>query len=277
MSNVADRLRLLRKDAGLVSRLPAHVATTVPSRVDSLRKLLHTREHSVQKPLAAPAGTEIAPGVRYVEHAFAFETEPDLHVPRLADVAIDRRRLLCFDTETTGLAGGVGTRAFMIGVASWDANTLTVRQLYLTTIAGELEMLKIFASWLFEDTVLVSYNGKSYDAPLLKGRLRLNRVPHRLGELMHADWLHPTRRAYREILPNCRLATVEREILKIVRDDDLPGSQAPAAWLAFLRGQSSRDLSRVLDHNRQDVITLMHLGDHLDRSGALHVVTARRK
>ena len=68
---------------------------------------------------------------------------------------------------------------------------------------------------------------------------------------------------------NCKLATIEREVLKIVREDDLPGSQALAAWLAFLRGQSSRNLSRVLDHNRQDVVTLMRLGDHLSERQAV--------
>ncbi|MEO7326648.1 MAG: ribonuclease H-like domain-containing protein [Dokdonella sp.] len=277
MSSVADRLRLLRKDVGIVNPRTPRIANTTPNQLDALRNLLRSRERVDRRTLEAPAGTEIAPGVRYVEHSFAFEADAALNVPRLEGAPIDRRRLLCFDTETTGLAGGVGTRAFMIGVASWASNKLTVRQLYLTTIAGETAMLQTFASWLHQDTVLVSYNGKSYDAPLLKGRLRLNRVEHRLGELMHADWLHPTRRAYREILPNCRLATVERDILKIVREDDLPGSEAPAAWLAFLRGQSSRNLARVLDHNRQDVITLMHLGDHLARSGALNVEVRRGK
>ena len=151
----------------------------------------------------------------------------------------------------------------MIGVAAWKDNKLTVRQLYLTAIAGERAMLQMFADWLSSDTVLVSYNGKSYDAPLLKGRLRLNRVNHRLAELPHIDWLHPVRRVYKHHLVNCRLATIEREVLRIIREDDLPGSEAPAAWLAYLRGQSSVNLARVLDHNRQDVTTLMRLGDHL--------------
>jgi uncharacterized protein YprB with RNaseH-like and TPR domain len=267
MSEIADRLRRLRLDAG--RREPAAVVAANPNRLDSLRGLLRLRERAAARDLKPPAGTEIAPGVRYVEEAIAFDAAPTILVPRIADEALDRRRLLCFDTETTGLAGGVGTRAFMIGVAAWDANVLTIRQLYLTTIAGETAMLKTFADWLLPDTILVSYNGKSYDAPLLKGRLRLNRVAHRLADLPHIDWLHPTRRAYRETLPNCRLATIEREVLAIVRDDDLPGAEAPAAWLAYLRGQSSVNLARVLDHNRQDVITLMRLGDHLEKIGAL--------
>lgn len=268
MSEIAERLRRLRLDAGIRSE-PAASGVGAPDRLDRLRGLLRRRDRALARPLTPPAGVEIAAGVRLVEEAFAFEAEPTILVPRIADAPIDRRRLLCFDTETTGLAGGVGTRAFMIGVAAWNANVLTIRQLYLTTIAGETAMLQTFATWLREDTILVSYNGKSYDAPLLKGRLRLNRVAHRLADLPHIDWLHPTRRAYRETLPNCRLATIEREVLSIVRDDDLPGAQAPAAWLAFLRGQSSTDLSRVLVHNRQDVITLMRLGDHLATIGAL--------
>lgn len=262
MSTVGERLRQLRGDAGLVAAVPTAARTHA---IDSLRELLRLRARRQPNVLIAPAGSEIAAGVRYVEHVFAYDASPTLQVPTIANEAIDRSRLLCFDTETTGLAGGVGTRAFMIGVASWRERQLCVRQLYLTTIAGEEAMLRIFVGWLQPDTILASYNGKSYDAPLLKGRLRLNRIAHGLGELPHIDWLHPTRRAYRGIYENCRLATIEREVLHIVREDDLPGAQAPAAWLSFLRGQSSRNLARVLDHNRQDVITLMRLGDHLCR------------
>ena len=281
MSRVAEKLRQLRIDAGLLtgssagghsscvvpaSRASASANPTVarePPRLDVLRKLMRQREEPQPRKLDAPAGDEIAPGLRLVERTFNYEASATLVVPALGDIAFDRRRLLCFDTETTGLAGGVGTRAFMIGVAAWKDGQLCVRQLYLTAIAGERAMLQMFAGWLSAETILVSYNCKSYDAPLLKGRLRLNRVSHRLAELPHIDWLHPTRRVYKEHLPNCKLSTIEREVLHIVREDDLPGSEAPAAWLSFLRGQSSVNLGRVLDHNRQDVITLMRLGDHL--------------
>lgn len=260
MSTIAEQLRRLRKDAGIA--LPASIVPGAPARLDSLRQLLRWRERDRGVSLAPPAGEEIAAGVRYVEHVFTYAASPSFNAPKL-DVAVDRRRLLCFDTETTGLAGGVGTRAFMIGVAAWQDDRLTVRQVYLTRIAGEAAMLRTFVNWLHTDTILVSYNGKSYDSPLLKGRLRLNRIDHPLAELPHFDWLHPTRRVYRGSLPNCRLSTVERDVLRIVREDDLPGSEAPAAWLAYLRGQSTRGLARVLEHNRQDVITLMRLGDHL--------------
>ncbi|NCT68477.1 MAG: ribonuclease H-like domain-containing protein [Rhodanobacteraceae bacterium] len=280
MNALAERLARLRADAGVaaprVEPPPARTAGAAPARghaaFDALRELVRARElrrTPPRAPLAAPAGEEIAPGVRYVERSFAYPAAPRLALPALAE-PIERERLLCFDTETTGLAGGVGTRAFMIGAAAWQDGRLSVRQLYLTTLAGEAAMLEMFASWLRADTILVSYNGKSYDAPLLKGRLRLNRVEHRLAELPHLDWLHPVRRRYRGVFANCKLATIEREVLRVVREDDLPGSEAPAAWLSFLRGESSRNLARVLEHNRQDVVTLMRLGDHLAGHDAAH-------
>ncbi|WP_423925380.1 ribonuclease H-like domain-containing protein [Dokdonella sp.] len=283
MSTVAERLRQLRKDALILQECSVSLAI-IPAQaglhrddeqkrkksdqLQALRNLIRNRERLPQslqprRTLTPPAGEEIAPGLYYVETVLKYEAAETLEWPAIDDAPIDRRRLLCFDTETTGLAGGVGTRAFMIGVAAWLEGELTVRQLYLTTIAGERAMLQTFAGWLNPETILVSYNGKSYDAPLLKGRLRLNRVDHCLAALPHIDWLHPTRRVYKGHLPNCKLATIEREVLRIIREDDLPGSEAPAAWLAYLRGQSSRNLARVLDHNKQDVITLMRLGDHL--------------
>lgn len=89
---------------------------------------------------------------------------------------------------------------------------------------------------------------------------------HPFDELRHVDLLHPVRRAYRGHWENCRLQTIERELLGIVREDDLPGSEAPAAWLSFLRGGSSRNLARVAEHNRQDLITLASLLERLSDS-----------
>ena len=171
--------------------------------------------------------------------------------------SVDPHKLLFFDTETTGLAGGTGTRAFMIGAADWHQDGLRVRQLLMTTMAGESAMLDTFTAWLGEkETVLSSYNGRCYDSPLLKTRYRLARKHDPITPLDHVDLLFPTRRRYRGTWENCRLATIERELLRIVREDDLPGSEAPAAWLSYLRGGSARNLRRVAAHNHQDVVTL---------------------
>lgn len=223
-------------------------------------------------------GMEVAPGVRLLECRYARPLMPDAvglaalrslpqqrharrHDPE-GEAEVASSRLLAIDTETTGLAGGTGTRAFMIGVADLDDGRLRVRQLIITTLGGEAAMLRIFCGWLRPDHVLVSYNGRSYDRPLLSTRLRLSRLRDPLPALAHLDLLHVTRRAYRGVWPNCRLATAERELLGVVRDDDLPGSEAPAAWLTYLRGGSSTDLNRVTTHNDQDLRSLMGLVAH---------------
>jgi uncharacterized protein YprB with RNaseH-like and TPR domain len=177
---------------------------------------------------------------------------------------VPHHRLLHFDTETTGLAGGTGTRAWMIGAADWFADgRFRLRQLTITRMGAETDMLRMFATWLRPDTVLVSYNGKCYDSPLLKTRYRLARLSCPLSGLGHLDLLHPVRRHWKGVWENCRLATAERELLGVVREDDLPGSEAPAAWLSFLRGGSAVNLRRVLTHNSQDLKSLAGVLFHL--------------
>ena len=259
MSEVSERLRMLQRQIGRTSS--SNAATDVVR--SDLRRLLDLRRRAATRKLAAPAGIEIAEGLHLVESRRPGETSRIVGLP-WGDVSeAERERLVCFDTETTGLAGGVGTRAFMIGSAQWRGGELVVRQLYLTALGGEAEMLRSFSCGLPADAIFVSYNGRSYDTPLLKGRYRLHRQAHPFDERGHVDLLYPVRRAYRGVWENCRLQTIERQLLGIVREDDLPGHEAPAAWLAYLRGQSSTNLGRVLDHNRQDVVTLAILFDRL--------------
>jgi uncharacterized protein len=201
-------------------------------------------------------GESVADGVRLrLLHA-------DWPLPAAAQFAVDdgiaRRfdRVLLFDTETTGLAGGTGTRAFMIGAADWQTGRLRIRQLTLTAMSGEAAMLRLFADWLQPDTTLVSYNGRCYDAPLLTTRYRLARLDNPLQGLDHLDLLYPVRRRYRGVWENCRLATTERRLLGVVREDDLPGAEAPRAWRDYLTGGSARDLRRVGEHNAQDLRSL---------------------
>ena len=161
------------------------------------------------------------------------------------------------------LSGGTGTRAFMVGASDFVPGGLRVRQLLITHLSAEPAMLRAFAGWLAEDTRLVSYNGRCYDAPLLATRYRLARQGTPLTGLEHLDLLFPTRRRYRGVWENCRLGTIERQVLGVVREDDLPGSEAPRAWLDYLRGGSARDLRRVADHNAQDLRSLAALCLHL--------------
>ena len=269
MSSLSDKLAALRQQAGspVGARLARDrsPAKTTPD-LETLRRL-----YGIRTRLGLPKtqtkstnrdvpGEELAPGLRYLEQSFERPRPPDVFDLGFARLTEARcQHLLHFDTETTGLAGGTGTRAFMIGAADWHAGRLRVRQLYITTMAAETAMLREFTRWISGDTVLVSYNGKSYDAPLLATRYRLARMVNPLSGLVHVDLLHPMRRRYKQVWENCRMQTAERHLLRIVREDDLPGSEAPAAWLGYLRGGSSENLVRVAEHNLQDVRTLSGL------------------
>lgn len=264
MSSIRDRLRILQRQMGQAPVAP--VSLPVFHERDlrgELRRLLRGRERSGAKQLIPPAGREMAYGVYLVEHCIPDRSPSHIPMPWGDPTDIAREQLVCFDTETTGLAGGVGTKAFMIGSAQWKDGYLCLQQWYLTALAGEEHMLRLFADSLPRSPVFVSYNGRSYDAPLLKGRYRMHRQSHPFDERRHVDLLYPTRRRYRGRWENCRLQTIERNALGIVREDDLPGSEAPGAWLAFLRGQSAKNLARVLEHNRQDLVSLTTLLMHL--------------
>jgi uncharacterized protein YprB with RNaseH-like and TPR domain len=282
MSALRERLARLQREAGAAPAAPrpAPAAARAPAAneplappsdaprsgatIDALRRLLGVRER--RAPAIARStdrrleGHEIAPGVWRHEYRAAWPASPAaLDLAALGHGRVDPARLRFFDTETTGLAGGTGTRAFQLGVGDWHEGGFRVRQLTLATLAGETAMLDAFATWLAPDDVLVSYNGRSYDAPLLATRYRLARRATPLAGLVHLDLLHPTRRRYRGVWENCRLATIERELLRIVREDDLPGSEAPRAWRTWLAGGSAHDLRRVGAHNRQDLLSLAQL------------------
>ena len=265
MSGLALQLAALRRQAGAPAATTA--APPPPSLLpDELRRMLGIRARTQAYPQSADRelpGIEVAAGVRLLEKFYRSDFPADAIDARFATTRracafgiVPRVNLLHFDTETTGLSGGTGTRAFMIGAAGWSEAGLRVRQLFLTTMAGEQAMLELFARWLAPETVLVSYNGRSYDAPLLATRFRLARLDNPLVGLRHLDLLYPVRRRFRRVWQNCRLATVEREWLGVVRDDDLPGSEAPRAWRDYLRGGSARDLRRVLSHNDRDLRSL---------------------
>jgi len=279
MSALADRLAGLRRQAGM-SAMPTARAREAPLHAipsgpvpESIRRMLGIRSRgSGLVPIArsrAPdrdlPGIELSPGLRLVERRYARAEAPADCDLRFVGPAFENAgpvassRLLHFDTETTGLAGGTGTRAFMIGAADWQGDALRVRQLFITTMGAEAAMLSCFATWLHPGTTLVSYNGRCYDAPLLATRYRLARMRNPLEGLAHADLLFPTRRRFRGVWENCRLATIERRWLGVEREDDLPGSEAPRAWLEYLRGGDARDLRRVVAHNDQDLRSLGEL------------------
>ncbi len=163
------------------------------------------------------------------------------------------------DTETTGLAGGTGTLAFLVGVATQQGGALELRQWLLTRFAAEGAMLRCMAAICTSCDLLVSYNGKSFDSPLLSTRHRLNGINDSLEGLPHLDVLHTIRRLWGRRWQNCRLATAESRLLGVTRHDDLPGAEAPDAWLSWIREGDFSRLIGVIKHNRQDLLSLASL------------------
>jgi uncharacterized protein YprB with RNaseH-like and TPR domain len=174
--------------------------------------------------------------------------------------------LLFIDTETTGLAGGSGTLAFLLGVVRVESDGLRFRQYFLTGFAGERDMLEHLSQWLRGKETLVSYNGKSFDGPLLATRHRLCGVPDGLSRLSHWDLVHPTRRAFAANWPDCRLTTVEQRLIGFQREGDLPGAEVPQVWFDYVRFGHTKYLPAVLQHNYWDLLSLVALLPALARA-----------
>lgn len=171
---------------------------------------------------------------------------------------------LCFiDTETTGLSGGVGTHAFLVAMAWRSGDGLLFRQYLLPDPAAERAMLAAVAVDLRDSSGLVSYNGRSFDVPVLEGRLVINGHDTSGLRLPHLDLLHPVRRVYKARLGSCTLGNVEARVLGSDRGEDIPGHLIPEMYFRFLRGRDPAVLRDVLAHNRQDVVSLSLLLDHL--------------
>jgi uncharacterized protein YprB with RNaseH-like and TPR domain len=167
--------------------------------------------------------------------------------------------LLFLDTETTGLAGGTGTLPFMVCLARIQGEQLQLGQWILTGFAGEAALLEIVGSWIKSSAQLVSYNGKSFDMPLLITRYRLARQTDPFTDKAHIDLLHLTRRACGHGWDDCRLQTAEQRLLGFVRENDFPSHLIPQAWSEFVRGGGVEPLNGIAEHNRHDVLSLAAL------------------
>lgn len=176
------------------------------------------------------------------------------------DLAIcDPSRALYFDTETTGL-GGAGSLAFLIGLASFDsAGTLVLEQLLLQDPGHESAQLERLEEVISKASLLVSFNGKSFDWPLIQTRLAMNkRKP--LASLPHLDLLHVSRRLHKRRLERFRLVDLEREVLGFERgSEDIPGADIPPLYAHYLRTRNEEVLRPVVEHNAWDILTMTAL------------------
>jgi len=195
-----------------------------------------------------------------------------------------RTPFVFFDLETTGLSGGAGTHAFLVGCAWFEARALIVRQFVLTSVGDEKAMLDAVREPIGNAGALVSFNGKSFDAPLLESRYLFHRLEWAAARVPHVDVLHPARRFWggghhpAAVSGECSLAALERHIVGARRTGDVPGFEIPSRYFQFLRTGNAGHLAGVLEHNRLDLITLAALTSrllHLARAGPAEARTAR--
>jgi uncharacterized protein len=183
----------------------------------------------------------------------------DETIPRKTLAALeDPAKWLFLDTETTGLAGGTGTYAFLVGLAWWDAGGLQVEQLLLRDFTEEYSLLQELAARVVERPVLLTFNGKSFDWPLLENRFTMTRSLAAPKLAAHLDLLHPARAVWKLRLGSVRLVELERRILDPRRlgwnrDDDIESALIPQHYFDYLRGGPAEPLVGIVRHNQMDL------------------------
>lgn len=178
---------------------------------------------------------------------------------------IDPYRLLFLDTETTGLGVGAGNVPFMVGFGYYAASAFIVEQALIRHPGEERAMLTYLLDRMKDKTHIVSYNGRTFDWPVLANRFILNGWRKSGQSPGHLDFLHPSRALWRKTLPSCRLGTVEEARLGVRREDDVPGSLAPTLYFQFLSDGHPEHLHGVYAHNEKDILTLASLAVHFGR------------
>lgn len=173
--------------------------------------------------------------------------------------------LIYLDTETTGLAGGTGTCAFLIGLGMIEGSDFVVHQFFLRDYPDEKAVLGALGKTLGGYQGLVTFNGKTFDVPLLETRYALARQKSPFGRLLHLDLLHPARRLWKLRLEKCPLTHLEKEVLGISRKGDVDGADIPGIYFDYLRTGDARGLQRVFYHNALDIVTLAALTAEMAR------------
>jgi uncharacterized protein YprB with RNaseH-like and TPR domain len=174
-------------------------------------------------------------------------------------------RLLFIDLETTGLFGGAGTQAFLIGCAAVDGDAIRIRQFLLPGFEHERAVLAEVQAWSKNHGALCTYNGRTFDVPLVETRFMFHRLPCPLDGVPHLDMLHAARRLWRQRPmtagpdpddASCSLAVLEKHIAGVHRVGDVPGYEIPSRFFRFVRDGDARPLEAVLEHNRLDLLSL---------------------
>ena len=257
---------------------PVSSSTTTVARIGSpavlpieeaVPGLEHATEHgacwvsTLRRAADDAHGGELLGAVHDVDAAALAELAGDA---RLAD--LDLANAASLDTETTGLMGGTGTYAFLIGVGRFHDGVFQLRQFFMRHPAEERAQLEAVAEWLDGTSGLVTFNGRTFDVPLLRTRFRLHRraAPDGLDARPHLDLLPIARRLWRRRLASCSLQSLERHILDLERADDVPGWLIPERYFRYQHDGDARPLVGIFHHNALDILTMVSLATRVSRS-----------
>ena len=261
--SLSDKLKSLGVNVGMTARTQPRLANSVP--IESVVKgdYRHTRYgesfvYEQRFPLS------------YQHGRVPLTSAEPFSLEKIALWAKDERieqlplsKFIFFDTETTGLSGGTGTYAFMVGAGRIEGDEFILAQFFLRDPSDESAMLETLAEFFAYGEVLVSYNGKSFDAPLLKTRYALHGMPLPFAEYAHLDLLHLARRLWRDRLASRTLQSIEKHILGVERtSEEVPGYEIPYLYFDYLQDKDATPMKGVFYHNEIDILSLVALLNH---------------
>jgi len=210
--------------------------------------------------------------VFHLDHRHGYrklELTPSIHrlgplIGNLDIASLDPTSILFLDTETSGLAGGTGTYVFLVGIGRFETDGFHLNQYFLRDPSEEKAHLTALLGTLLDAGVLVTYNGRAFDAPLLNTRYILHDDRPPLRDTPHIDLLPLARRLWRDRLSSRRLGYVEEKVLNVSRSgEDIPGWLIPSMYFDYLRSGDARPLSQVFYHNAMDILSLVALLNHV--------------
>lgn len=176
---------------------------------------------------------------------------------------LQAEKLVYLDTETTGLTGGTGTVAFLVGAGFFENGGFVIRQYFMRDYDEEAAMLAELKELLSGFQGLVTFNGKAFDAGILQSRFISNRLRTDISGMPNLDLLYPARKVWSLKLESCRLVSLEENVLGLVRHDDIPGSLIPAVYFDYLENRDASQIKRVIKHNKLDILSMAALLNRL--------------
>lgn len=286
MTSLTDRLRGVIRPG--VSGEPRPRPVDAGARASDVAELLDGEWNGSGSRRFLVVERRYSPCHRHGSVSVADGMPPQEGWPRLALLGgAPRGNMMFLDLETTGLAGGAGTCAFLVGCGWFDNGGFTIRQFFLSSFDAERDVLDAVNSVAERATTVVTFNGKSFDLPLIETRCALHRMDALLAARPHVDMLHPARRLWRRdedaggipgAVPGCRLGSLEHWLLGHEREADVAGFEIPARYFRYVHTGDAAPLDAVFEHNRRDLLSLALLTSRAVRllnEGVSGATTAR--